>query len=111
MINLIAKTANKKDIVSQTRGVQKQSTTKAVGTKYAKNDDFIVNVLGTKAGQTYNAGQIYGIRQLLEAGMTRLDYLAKKATADLANEGDILRFRQHYALMAQIQKVLLGVKN
>jgi len=110
MINLIAKTANKKDIVAQTRGVQKQSTTKAIGTKYAKNDDFIVNVLGTKAGQTYNAGQIYGIRQMLEAGMTRLDYLAKKATADLANEGDILRFRQHYALMAQIQKVLLGVR-
>ena len=39
MINLIAKTANKKDIVAQTRGVQKQGTTKAVGTKYAKNDD------------------------------------------------------------------------
>ena len=99
-----------KDIVAQTRGVQKQGTTKAVGTKYAKNEDFIVNVLGTKAGTTYNAGQIYGIRQLLEAGMTRLDYLAKKATAELANEGDILRFRQHYALMAQIQKVLLGVR-
>ena len=65
MINLIAKTANKKDIVAQTRGVVSQSTTKAVGTKYAKNEDFIVNVLGTKAGQTYNAGQIYGIRQLL----------------------------------------------
>ena len=110
MINLIAKTAKPKDIVAQTRGVQKQSTTKAVGTKYAKNEDFIVNVLGTKAGTTYNAGQIYGIRQLLEAGMTRLDYLAKKATADLANEGDILRFRQHYALMAQIQKVLIGVR-
>ena len=61
---------NKKDIVSQTRGVQTQGTTKAVGTKYAKNEDFIVNVLGTKAGTTYNAGQIYGIRQLLEAGMT-----------------------------------------
>ena len=101
---------NKKDIVSQTRGVQKQSTTKAVGSRYANNEDFIVNVLGTKAGTTYNPGQIYGIRQLLEAGMTRLDYLAKKATADLANEGDILRFRQHYALMAQIQKVLLGVR-
>ena len=110
MINLIAKTSKPKDIVAQTRGVQKQGTTKAVGTKYAKNEDFIVNVLGTKAGTTYNAGQIYGIRQLLEAGMTRLDYLAKKATADLANEGDILRFRQHYALMAQIQKVLIGVR-
>jgi hypothetical protein len=107
MINLIAKTAKPKDIVAQTRGVQKQYTTKAIGTKYAKNDDFIVNVLGTKAGTTYNAGQIYGIRQMLEAGMTRLDYLAKKATAELANEGDILRFRQHYALMAQIQKVLI----
>ena len=64
------------------------------------DENFVVNVLNTKAGQTYNAGQIYGIRQLFEAGMTRLDYLAKKATAELANEGDILRFRQHYALMA-----------
>ena len=110
MINLIAKTANKQKIIDQTRGVQKQGTTKAVGTRYANNQDFITNILGTKAGTTYNAGQIYGIRQLLEAGMTRLDYLARKATAELANEGDVLRFRQHYALMSQIQKVLLGVR-
>ena len=79
MINLIAKTMDKKALVKQTRGVQKQGTTKAIGTRYAKDEDFIVNVLGTKAGTTYNAGQIYGIRQMLEAGMTRLDYLAKKA--------------------------------
>ena len=41
MINLIAKTANKQKIIEQTRGVQKQGTTKAVGTRYAKNQDFI----------------------------------------------------------------------
>ena len=111
MMNLIAKTADKKAIVKQTRGVQAQGTTKAVGSRLMKDNDFVVNILNTKAGQTYNAQQIYAIRQLFEAGMSRLDYLAKKAVdPDLARDIDVLRFRQHYALMAQIHKVLLGVR-
>ena len=38
-------------------------------------------------------------------------HLARKAAdVDNATQVDVLKFRQHYALMAQIQKVLLGVK-
>ena len=72
---------------------------------------FLLEVLGTKPGTTYNAAQIYGMRQMLEAGAARMRYLASKA-ADLDNASnvDIVKFRQHYALMAQIQKVLIGVK-
>ena len=78
---------------------------------YQRMKIFLLEVLGTKPGTTYNAAQIYGIRQLLEAGAARMRYLASKA-ADLDNASnvDIVKFRQHYALMAQIQKVLIGVK-
>jgi len=111
MINGIAKGYKPSEIVKQTRGVKSQSSTKASGTRLSKNEDFLLEVLGTKPGTTYNAAQIYGIRQLLEAGAARMRYLAAKA-ADLDNASnvDIVKFRQHYALMAQIQKVLIGVR-
>jgi len=111
MINGIAKGYKPSEVVKQTRGVKSQSSTKASGTRLSKNEDFLLEVLGTKPGTTYNAAQIYGIRQLLEAGAARMRYLASKA-ADLDNASnvDIVKFRQHYALMAQIQKVLIGVK-
>jgi len=111
MINLIAKTVKPSEVVKQTRGVRTQGTTKSVGTKLSKDENFLVNVLGTKAGSTYNAEQIYGIRQLYEAGLNRLNHLAKKAAdTDYATDVDVIKFRQHYALMAQIHKVLLGVR-
>jgi len=111
MINGIAKGYKPDEIVKQTRGRIKQSSTKASGTRLSKNEDFLIEILGTKPGTTYNAAQIYGMRQLLEAGAARMRYLASKA-ADLDNASnvDIVKFRQHYALMAQIQKVLIGVK-
>ena len=111
MINGIAKGFKPDDVVKQTRGRIKQSSTKASGTRLSKDEDFLVEVLGTKPGKTYNAAQIYGIRQMLEAGAARMRYLAEKAAdLDNATQVDVLKFRQHYALMAQIQKVLLGVK-
>jgi len=111
MINGIAKGLKTSDVVKQTRGVRKQSTTKAAGTKLSKDNDFVLEVLGTKPGKMYNADQIYGIRQLLEAGAARTRYLAEKLNTVGADTTDVaLKFRQHYALMAQIQKVLLGVK-
>ena len=111
MINGIAKGYKPSEIVKQTRGTIKQSSTKASGTKLSRNEDFLLEVLGTKPGTAYNASQIYGMRQLLEAGAARMRYLASKAAdLDSASNVDILKFRQHYALMAQIQKVLIGVK-
>ena len=111
MINGIAKGFNTRDVVKQTRGVRKQSTTKAAGTKLSKDNDFLLEVLGTKPGTMYKAEQIYAIRQMLEAGAARTRYLAEKLNTVGADTTDVaLKFRQHYALMAQIQKVLLGVK-
>jgi hypothetical protein len=111
MINGIAKGYKPSEVVKRTRGERSQSATKAAGTKLSKNDDFVLEVLGTRPGKTYNAEQIYAIRQLLEAGAARTRYLAQKVTnLDTANQVDVLKFRQHYALMSQIQKVLLGVK-
>ena len=111
MINGIAKGYKPSEVVKRTRGERSQSATKAAGTKLSKNDDFVLEVLGTSPGKTYNAEQIYAIRQLLEAGAARTRYLAQKVTnLDTANQVDVLKFRQHYALMSQIQKVLLGVK-
>ena len=77
-----------------------------------QNDaDFLVDVLGKKAGDTYNAEQILAIRELLVAGKNRLFYLANKAQDPInSTADDILKFRQHFALMAQIQKVLKGVQ-
>lgn len=111
MINGIAKGLKPSDVVKQTRGVRKQSTTKAAGTKLSKDNDFLLEVLGTKPGTMYKAEQIYAIRQMLEAGAARTRYLAEKLNTVGADTTDVaLKFRQHYALMAQIQKVLLGVK-
>ena len=111
MINGIAKGFKPSEVVKQTRGVRKHGTTKAAGTKLSKDNDFLLEVLGTKPGKMYNADQIYGIRQLLEAGAARTRYLAEKLNTVGADSSEVaLKFRQHYALMAQIQKVLLGVK-
>ena len=111
MINGISKSFKPDDVVKRTRGVKTHQGTKTTGTRLAKDTDFLLEVLGTKPGKTYNAGQIYGIRQMLEAGAARMRYLATKVTdLDSANQIDVLKFRQHYALMSQIQKVLLGVK-
>ena len=111
MINAIAKGIKPSEVVKQTRGVQTWGATKSGAKRLTKNDDFLIDVLGTKPGKMYNSKEIYAIRQLLEAGATRLRHLATKAT-DLDNrtQVDILKLRQHYALMAQIQKVLLGVR-
>ena len=111
MINGIAKGFKTSEVVKQTRGARKHGTTKAAGTKLSKDNDFLLEVLGTKPGKMYNADQIYGIRQLLEAGAARTRYLAEKLNTVGADSSEVaLKFRQHYALMAQIQKVLLGVK-
>ena len=76
MINGIAKGFKPDDVVKQTRGRIKQSSTKANGTRLSKNEDFLIEVLGTKPGKTYNAAQIYAIRQMLEAGAARMMILS-----------------------------------
>ena len=111
MINAIAKSISPREVVKQTRGVRSRRATTSRGTRLAQDKNFLINVLGTKAGTAYNAEQIFATRQLLEAGLARLNYLASKVADPLAATGDdAIRFRQHYAMMSQVQKVLMGVR-
>ena len=110
LINAVSK-STAKSIDKQKRGVRTQAATKGAATRLQNDADFLVDVLGKKAGDTYNAEQILAIRELLVAGKNRLFYLANKAQDPInSTADDILKFRQHFALMAQIQKVLKGVQ-
>ena len=110
LINAVSKSTSK-SIDIQKRGVRKTGTTKAAATRLQNSEDFLVDVLNKKPGETYNAEQILAIRELLVAGKNRLLYLANKAQDPInSTADDVLKFRQHFALMAQIQKVLKGVQ-
>ena len=110
LINAISKSTSKK-IDKQKRGVRKTGTTRAAATRLQNSSDFLVDVLNKKPGDTYNAEQILAIREMLVAGKNRLLYLANKAQDPInSTADDVLKFRQHFALMAQIQKVLKGVQ-
>ena len=110
LINAVSK-STAKSIDKQKRGIRTQAATKTAATRLQKDEDFLVDVLGKKPGSTYNAEQILAIRELLVSGKNRLFYLANKAQDPInSTADDILKFRQHFALMAQIQKVLKGVQ-
>ena len=99
----------------QKRGVQTHEHTKAIGTLIGKNQEHLQRtLLDLKPGQTLNAQWIFAARELLEAGMTKLDDMAKRMT-DISRAGQVtsdeqLAFRQHFALMAEYQKILKGVQ-
>ena len=106
LIDLFSKSQSNK-IFKFKRGVRSQKVTGAAAARLRESQAFIADVLGKKAGDTFNAEQILALRQLLVAGKNRLLYLANKASDDInSTADDVLKFRQHHALMAQMQKVL-----
>ena len=110
LIDLVSKSQSNK-IFKFKRGVRSQKVTGAAADRLKNSEAFLAEVLGTKAGSTYNAEQILALRQLLVAGKNRLLYLANRASDDInSTADDVLAFRQHHALMAQMQKVLKGVQ-
>jgi len=108
---LIEKISEKfaKDINKQKRGVQTQKVTKQLATLLGQNEsNLTAKLLTLQPGYTLNAETIYAARELLVASLNKLDVLANKAqTGDMA---DIVAFRQHFALTAELQKVIKGVQ-
>ena len=91
------------------RGVQTLEQTKKLATILQKNpEDLQRTLLNLKPGSTLNAEQILAARELLVAGMGKLDELARAAAT--GNTDDVLKFRQHFALMGEFQKVIKGVQ-
>ena len=99
----------KDDIGKAKRGVQSWEQTKRLATILQNNPEKLQSKLLTlKPGETLNAEYILAARELLVAGMSKLDELAKAASK--GNVDDVLAFRQHFALMGEFQKVLKGVQ-
>ena len=62
-------------------------------------------LLSLKPGQTLNAETILAARELLVASLAKLDDLAAKAKT--GGIEDILNFRQHFAVTAELQKIII----
>ena len=100
-----------KEFDLQKRGVKTNKVTKQVATLLNKNpEDLTARLLQLKPGSTLNAETILAARELLVAGMNKLDVLAEKASKELPDAKDVLEFRQHFALMSQLQMVIKGVQ-
>jgi len=97
----------------RTRNVHKHELTKRLATLLNKNPEHLTRtLLELKPGQTLNAEYILAARELLLAGMTKLDEMAIKITSKelKSTPEEILAFRQHFALMGEFQKILKGVQ-
>jgi hypothetical protein len=97
----------------RTRNVHKHELTKRLATLLNKNPENLQRtLLELKPGQTLNAEYILAARELLIAGMTKLDEMAIKITSapTKVKPEEILAFRQHFALMGEFQKILKGVQ-
>ena len=99
----------KKDIGNRKRGVQTQEQTKALAKLLQKDQQKLSNVLlNLEKGDTLNAEYILATRELVEASYAKLDILAQKAIQGGPDE--VLAYRQHMALTAELTKILKGVQ-
>ena len=112
-IEIISKKYSK-DIKSRTRGIQDHAQTKRLATLIGKDPKSLTKVLlRLREGDTLNAEYMLAARELLAAGMGRLDDLAAALTkSGGVNVTDAMRleFRQHFALMSELQKIIKGVQ-
>jgi hypothetical protein len=111
MLKLIEETSKsfKGSITKQKRGVMTFEDTRGLADLLQTNSKKLYKVLlDLSPGDTLNAEYLLAAREVLGAGMAQLDDLAKKAAT--GNEKDLLKFRQHFALMGEFQKTLIGVK-
>jgi len=111
MLRLIEETSKsfKGSIAKQKRGVQTFEDTRGLADLLQTNPKKLYKVLlDLSPGDTLNAEYLLAAREVLGAGMAQLDDLAKKASTGTPD--DLLKFRQHFALMGEFQKTLIGVK-
>jgi len=110
LIELVSK-KYKGDIDRRTRGVQTNDATKKLADLIqADPDNLTKTLLSLKKGDTLSAEYILAARELMAAGMVKLDDLALKANSPMPDTKDILAFRQHFALMSEFQKIVKGVQ-
>ena len=99
----------KKDIKLRKRGVKTNEDTQALADILQKDPKKLsATLLNLKKGQTLNAEYILATRELVEASYAKLDELAVKAISGTPD--DVLNYRQHMALTAELHKVLKGVQ-
>ena len=102
------------DIKNRTRGIQDHSQTKKLADVIGKDPKHLTQtLLRLKPGDTLNAEYMLAARELLAAGMARLDEIAQLVTKDggvNATDAMKLEFRQHFALMSEFQKIVKGVQ-
>jgi len=109
-IELISK-KYKGEIYTHKRGVQTEEQLKYLSTWLQKDPKQLQKtLLSLRPGQTLNAEYMYAARELLAAGMKKLDDMAKLVQAGKTSEIQKLEFRQHFALMSEFQKIVKGVQ-
>jgi len=95
----------------QKRGVQTEEQLKSLSTWLQKDPKQLQKtLLSLRPGQTLNAEYMYAARELLAAGMGKLNNMANAVSGGKANELQKLEFRQHFALMSEFQKIVKGVQ-
>ena len=108
LIDIISK-RYAKDITAQKRGIQTNKATQEFADLLNKDKRKLTTaLLSLKPGQTLNAEWILAARELLVAGMSKLDDLAKKA--EVGGPQALLEFKQQMALMSELQKIYKGVQ-
>lgn len=111
MLKLIEETSKsfKGSITKQKRGTMTFDDTRGLADLLQTNPKKLYKtLLDLSPGDTLNAEYLLAAREVLGAGMAQLDDLAKKAST--GGPDDLLKFRQHFALMGEFQKTLIGVK-
>ena len=99
------------DIDRQKRGVQTEEQLKSLSTWLQKDPKQLQKtLLSLRPGQTLNAEYMYAARELLAAGMAKLDNMAQAVSSGKATDLQKLEFRQHFALMSEFQKLLKEFK-
>jgi len=99
------------DIDRQKRRVQTDEQLKFLSTWLQKDPKKLQQtLLNLRPGQTLNAEYMYAARELLAAGMAKLDNMANAVSSGKANDLQKLEFRQHFALMSEFQKIVKGVQ-
>ena len=102
------------DIKNRTRGVMDHAQTKKFADVIGRDPKGLTQtLLRLKPGDTLNAEYMLAARELLAAGMARLDEMAQLVIKDGGMNTTAamqLEFRQHFALMSEFQKIVKGVQ-
>ena len=99
----------KSEFNKQKRNVQTNKVTKQLATLLNKDQSSLTSMLlNLQPGSTLNSETIFAARELLVASTKKLDDLA--VAAQRGGNDDVIAFRQQFALVSELQKVIKGVQ-